>query len=80
MTTFSDNAYFLQAFANIGLVPDGGVTYVLPRIVGWRRAMDTARPSPEDILPPREAPRVEEDTYRAAPRSVVALFAFRMPR
>ncbi|HJK95086.1 MAG TPA: glycogen debranching protein GlgX [Polyangiaceae bacterium LLY-WYZ-15_(1-7)] len=47
---------------------------------GWRRAMDTARPSPEDILPPREAPRVEEDTYRAAPRSVVALFAFRMPR
>jgi len=36
----SDNAYFLQAFANIGLVPDGGVTYVLPRIVGWRRAME----------------------------------------
>ena len=34
------SAYFLQAFANIGLIPDGGATYVLPRIVGWRRAME----------------------------------------
>ncbi|MCB1693928.1 MAG: enoyl-CoA hydratase/isomerase family protein [Pseudomonadales bacterium] len=34
------SAYFLQAFANIGLVPDGGATWVLPRIVGWRRAME----------------------------------------
>ena len=33
-------AYFLQAFANIGLVPDGGATWILPRIVGWRRAME----------------------------------------
>jgi len=36
----SSNAYFLQAFANIGLVPDGGATYILPRLVGWRRAME----------------------------------------
>lgn len=34
------SAYFLQAFANIGLVPDGGATWVLPRIVGWRRALE----------------------------------------
>lgn len=34
------SAYFLQAFANIGLVPDGGATWVLPRIVGFRRAME----------------------------------------
>ena len=34
------SAYFLQAFAKIGLVPDGGATYYLPRIVGWRRAME----------------------------------------
>lgn len=33
-------AYFLQAFANIGLVPDGGATWILPRIVGWRRAVE----------------------------------------
>lgn len=36
----TENAYFLQAFANIGLVPDGGATYILPRLIGWRRAME----------------------------------------
>lgn len=34
------SAYFLQAFANIGLVPDGGSTYILPRLIGWRRAVE----------------------------------------
>jgi len=34
------SAYFLQAFANIGLVPDGGATHLLPRIIGWRRAVE----------------------------------------
>jgi len=34
------SAYFLQAFANIGLVPDGGATYLLPRIIGWSRAVE----------------------------------------
>ena len=28
-------AYFLQAFAKIGLVPDGGATFMLPRLIGW---------------------------------------------
>ena len=36
----SRSAYFLQAFANIGLVPDGGATWILPRVVGWRRAVE----------------------------------------
>ena len=32
------SAYFLQAFANIGLVPDVGATWMLPRMVGRVRA------------------------------------------
>lgn len=32
------SAYFLQAFVNIGLVPDAGSTFILPRLVGTARA------------------------------------------
>lgn len=32
------SAYFLQAFINIGLQPDAGSTYMLPRLVGKARA------------------------------------------
>ncbi len=31
---------FLQAFRRIGLVPDGGSTWILPRLVGKARAME----------------------------------------
>jgi 2-(1,2-epoxy-1,2-dihydrophenyl)acetyl-CoA isomerase len=34
------SAYFLQAFINIGLVPDGGATWMLPRLVGRARAVE----------------------------------------
>lgn len=34
------SAYFLQAFVNIGLVPDGGATWTLPRLIGKARAME----------------------------------------
>ena len=34
----SETAYFLQAFVNIGLVPDGGASWMLPRLVGRARA------------------------------------------
>ncbi len=36
----AESAYFLQAFRRIGLVPDGGSTYLLPRLVGKARAME----------------------------------------
>ncbi|HMN73915.1 MAG TPA: enoyl-CoA hydratase/isomerase [Rhodoblastus sp.] len=34
------SAYFLQAFRRIGLVPDAGSTWMLPRLVGAARAME----------------------------------------
>lgn len=35
----TQSAVFLQAFSRIGLIPDAGGTYVLPRLVGLARAM-----------------------------------------
>lgn len=43
----SDKAKFLQAFVNIGLAPDTGGAYLLPRIIGTTRAFEmfaTGRP------------------------------------
>lgn len=34
------SAYFLQAFVNIGLVPDGGASWMLARLVGKARAAE----------------------------------------
>jgi 2-(1,2-epoxy-1,2-dihydrophenyl)acetyl-CoA isomerase len=38
----AESAVFVQAFARIGLIPDAGGTYWLPRQVGFARAMGTA--------------------------------------
>jgi glycogen operon protein len=47
----------------------------LPTLPGraWYRAVDTGLPSPDDLRPPAEQPRVDGAFYRAAPRSVVVL-------
>jgi len=42
MIIAAESAYFLQAFRRIGLVPDGGSTYLLPRMIGRARAMEMA--------------------------------------
>jgi 2-(1,2-epoxy-1,2-dihydrophenyl)acetyl-CoA isomerase len=36
------SAYFLQAFRRIGLVPDGGSTWLLPRLIGRARASEVS--------------------------------------
>jgi 2-(1,2-epoxy-1,2-dihydrophenyl)acetyl-CoA isomerase len=38
----SDDAYFVQAFTRIGLIPDAGGTYWLPRQMGAAKAMGAA--------------------------------------
>lgn len=39
-TIAGSSAYFLQAFVNIGLVPDGGASWMLPRLIGKARATE----------------------------------------
>lgn len=34
------SAYFLQAFRNIGLIPDVGSTWLLPRLIGHQRTVE----------------------------------------
>ena len=45
------SAKFIQSFANIGLIPDSGGTWALPRLVGQARALGlalTAEPLPAE--------------------------------
>lgn len=34
----SEKASFIQAFSKIGLIPDSGGTFTLPRLIGWQKA------------------------------------------
>ncbi|PZQ60945.1 MAG: 2-(1,2-epoxy-1,2-dihydrophenyl)acetyl-CoA isomerase, partial [Variovorax paradoxus] len=49
-------ASFIQAFAKIGLVPDTGGTWLLPRLVGRARALGLAMLG--DKLPAEQAERI----------------------
>ncbi len=40
LTIASDDAYFATAYKSIGLTPDGGQSYFLPRLVGVKKAME----------------------------------------
>lgn len=56
MVIAAKSASFIQAFSKIGLVPDGGGTWLLPRLVGRARAIGLAMTG--DKLPAEEAERI----------------------
>lgn len=71
------SAYFLQAFVNIGLIPDAGATWLLPRLAGRARAMEMMllgeRISAEQALDWGMIARVVDD--EALPSEAAALAA-----
>ena len=36
----AESTRFTLAYTRLGLSPDGGVTHLLPRVIGWKRAME----------------------------------------
>jgi len=74
------SAKFIQSFANIGLVPDSGGTWVLPRLVGQARALGLALTG--DPLPAEKAEEwgliwkaVDDDKLAEEADALVAKFA-----
>ena len=74
------SASFVQAFCRIGLIPDAGGTYFLPRLVGSARAMGLAMLG--DKLTAEDAERigliwqcVDDDAYAATIDALLARLA-----
>lgn len=69
--------FLLHLIANAYWEP---LSFQLPPLAGrqmgeWHRLIDTALPSPEDVVPWMEAPAVDFPSYTVQPRSMVALLA-----
>lgn len=74
------SASFIQAFSRIGLIPDSGGTWFLPRLVGWQKAMGIAMMG--DKIGATEAERMgmiykvyEDDAFLGASRALAAVLA-----
>ena len=52
----ADTARFTQAFVKIGLAPDSGGTFLLPRVVGYAKALELSMTG--DMLDAEEAHRI----------------------
>lgn len=52
----AQSASFIQAFSKIGLIPDSGGTFFLPRLIGWQKA--SALMLTGDKVPSGEAERI----------------------
>ncbi|MEM9014676.1 MAG: enoyl-CoA hydratase-related protein [Pseudomonadota bacterium] len=66
LRVMGEGAYLMSAFANIGLVPDGGLTHLLPAQVGYARAfqvmIEAEKISPEKALDWGLVNRIAPDT------------------
>ena len=52
----AESAAFIQAFSKIGLIPDSGGTFTLPRLIGWQKA--SALMMTGDKVPAAEAEKM----------------------
>ena len=80
LTVARASAKFTQAFSKIGLVPDSGGTYFLPRLIGMQRA--TALMMLSDSLPAEEAAQMgliyqclPDEDYEAGVQTLVQRLA-----
>jgi 2-(1,2-epoxy-1,2-dihydrophenyl)acetyl-CoA isomerase len=76
----AQSASFIQAFSKIGLIPDSGGTYFLPRLVGWQKAAGIAMLG--DKIGAAEAERMgmiykvfENDEFPEGSRALAAVLA-----
>src|ERR1700727_485405 len=76
----AQSASFIQAFSKIGLIPDSGGTYFLPRLVGWQKAAGIAMLG--DKIGAAEAEGMgmiykvfENDEFAGASRALTAVLA-----
>lgn len=74
------SASFIQAFSKIGLIPDSGGTWFLPRLIGWGKASGIAMLG--DKISATEAERIgmiykvfEDGEFAGGARSLTAVLA-----
>ncbi len=67
----STTARFSQAYVKMGFSPDNGGTYLLPRIVGWRKATEMIFTG--DAVNAEEACRIGLLNYITAPEDLLPL-------
>ena len=80
MVLAADSASFIQSFSKIGLVPDAGSSWILPRRVGMARAMGLALTATPLSAADAEAwgliwKRYEDDALLKAARAMAEQFA-----
>ena len=79
----AQSASFIQAFSKIGLIPDSGGTFTLPRLIGWQKA--SALMMLGDKIPSAEAEKlgmvykVFADETFAEDAKKIALILAKMP-